>query len=87
MSHWVEPKAHECGDAIANEVRIAAPWGTDLDDARYMADEVLAMPEMQAVRKALYSRSGAGDRAWRESVLLGMGLPPAIVAWVLGDAP
>ena len=61
------------------------------DGAMGAADAVLAMPELQAIRKALLDLAdniageftGVGGRVTAADVLAG-NLPPSVVAWVLG---
>ena len=79
-------------DAIAAELRRYCYEG---DDDRYAAEDVLDLPELQAIRKALYRATAIiayrdDPTPMREVLTDGaiMGnLPPSVVAWVLDGQP
>jgi hypothetical protein len=77
------------GDAVADAHR-------HFDEPCHIcgADEVLAMPEMQAIRKALQQavRSVAVDFGVSDLDVMTDGhyidpLPPSVLAWVMGENP
>ena len=65
---------------------IAGTWGWTC------SDDILAMPELQAIRKALHDmakedRYAFGGITLPAESLADRGMPPSVVAWVLGGQP
>lgn len=76
-------------DAIAAAVHL--PGISEANETRVQADAVLAMPEMQAIRDELWGyaitlQQEFGVNQSTEDFILGMELPPAVIAWVLDRA-
>lgn len=50
-----------------------------------IGNDVLAMPEMVAIRRALARHEGLYHPRGRKGLLRHLGLPESVIAWVLGD--
>jgi hypothetical protein len=89
----------EFRDAIRNVIDFAPSYedhGYSAHDPQEQADLVLAMPEMEAVRKALqrayYGLAWNNQAAMSPSRIAGIyknmgnhGVPESVIAWVLGE--
>jgi len=64
-------------DAIADEIHTSSITAANLS-----ADAVLAMPELQAIRKALRDMAHEADLELED-----YDLPPSVVAWVMEGQP
>ena len=74
----------ELRDAISKVVHDRW-WSPDMDadEAAALANAVLAMPELQAIRKALHEVAGQRGYYDLAESLADLDLPPSVVAWVL----
>jgi len=72
--------------AIGSDPTLDDPWP-------HLADAVLAMPELQAIRKALHDYGREALYLWPgcgtvgNALLYECDLPPSVVAWVIEEQP
>jgi hypothetical protein len=78
----------EFRDAIARTAdEFGQSWSGEGDPNEGFADAVLAMPEMRAIRKALVEHCSMYHHHDPRLLLLALGLPESVIAWVLEDQP
>lgn len=88
----------DLADVIHDDFDFANPWATWRQIEQRCADAILAMPEMQAIRKALVRlapcawhvemRGETGSKLARNrmiAALEGLDVPRSVIDWVLED--
>lgn len=87
MTDKPAPSFHE---AIALSCAAALNWKGDLDEERSEATVILAMPEMQAIRRALFDSfhpakwvTILGSVPQHRNALRSAGLPESVIDWVV----